>query len=53
MITNKANNVFLHHVLNDKLAGKLFHQCALHIDKFSNQLFIQNVITKKIKSFIS
>jgi hypothetical protein len=33
MIINKAYNFFLDHVWNEKLAGKLFHQCALGIDE--------------------
>jgi hypothetical protein len=33
MIRNKANNVFLRHVWNENLGGKLFHQCAKRIDE--------------------
>jgi hypothetical protein len=29
----KLTILFLDHVWNDKLTGKLFHQCALHIDE--------------------
>jgi hypothetical protein len=33
MIRNEAYNFFLDHVWNEKLAGKLFHQCGSRIDE--------------------